>query len=129
MTLRNDGIVFQFCVDTAVYQSLELERRWRWAGQERIAAPVAYQYLGEGEHTMSLPGVIYPHYRGGLGQTDKLAAAAESGATYTLTTGRGAVLGLWFIESLTETHTEFERDGTAKKIEFTLTLKRFGDTK
>jgi len=41
--------------------------------------------------------------------------------------GSGRIYGLWVIESLSETKTLFFRDGTPRRIEFTLNLKRIDD--
>ena len=41
--------------------------------------------------------------------------------------GSGRIYGLWVIESLSETKTVFFRDGTPRRIEFTLSLKRIDD--
>ncbi|MER2104459.1 MAG: phage tail protein, partial [Pseudomonas atacamensis] len=41
--------------------------------------------------------------------------------------GSGRIYGLWIIESLSETKTIFFRDGTPRRIEFTLSLKRIDD--
>ncbi|WP_425281480.1 phage tail protein [Pseudomonas luteola] len=49
---------------------------------------------------------------------------AESGSAWPMIEGTGRILGVWVIESISETRTIFFRDGAARRIEFTLSLKR-----
>ncbi|HGE8506339.1 TPA: phage tail protein, partial [Serratia marcescens] len=41
--------------------------------------------------------------------------------------GTGVIYGMFVIDSITETRTEFFADGKAKKIEFTLSLKKVSE--
>ena len=41
--------------------------------------------------------------------------------------GSGRIYGLWVIDSLSENKTLFFRDGTPRRIEFSLSLKRIDD--
>ncbi|MNF08014.1 Phage P2 GpU [compost metagenome] len=52
---------------------------------------------------------------------------ADTGKAWPLVEGTGRIYGAWVIESLSETRTVFFRDGAARRIEFTLTLKRIDD--
>ena len=52
---------------------------------------------------------------------------ANSGKAWPMVEGSGRIYGLWVIESLTETKTIFFRDGTPRRIEFSITLKRIDD--
>jgi len=55
---------------------------------------------------------------------DVLRYMAESGSAWPMIEGTGRILGVWVIESISETRTIFFRDGAARRIEFTLSLKR-----
>ncbi|MGH8365014.1 MAG: phage tail protein, partial [Pseudomonas sp.] len=52
---------------------------------------------------------------------------ANTGKAWPMVEGSGRIYGLWVIESLSETKTIFFRDGTPRRIEFSLSLKRIDD--
>lgn len=58
---------------------------------------------------------------------DEIRAMANTGKAWALVEGTGRVYGLFVIESLSETRSVFFQDGTARRIEFSLTLKRVDD--
>ncbi|PHM40419.1 tail assembly protein [Xenorhabdus szentirmaii] len=49
---------------------------------------------------------------------------ADSGKAWSLIDGSGSIYGMFVIESIDETKTEFMSGGAARKISFTLTLRR-----
>lgn len=119
---------FQFGVLTAAYQSLQRSAEWKWPAQDRFGNPPALQYVGKGAETISLPGVIYPEWRGGLGQLDELRTLADLAQPQTMIDGRGNILGRWVIERIEEKQSVFADAGVPRKQEFTLQLRRyFGD--
>lgn len=119
---------FQFGIATAAYQELTRTTEWRWPSQERFQQLPALQYVGPGGDTITLPGVIYPEYRGGLGQLAAMRALANKGEPMTLVSGTGSVMGRWVIERLEEKQTMFAEQGVGRKQEFTLSLRKFDDT-
>jgi phage protein U len=52
---------------------------------------------------------------------------ANTGKAWPMVEGSGRIYGLWIIDSLSETKTLFFRDGTPRRIEFSLSLKRIDD--
>jgi phage protein U len=119
---------FQFGITTAAFQSLQRTNEWRWPSQDRIGKPPVLQYVGQGSETITLPGVIYPEWRGGLGQMDAMRAIAGQGEPLTMIDGRGRTMGLWVIERIEEKQAVFADAGVARKVEFTLQLRRFFET-
>lgn len=118
---------YVFGIDTAAYESLNRVTRWRWASQERLSRSPARQYLGPGDDSITLPGVVYPQYRGGLEQLENMRVESDKGEALLLVDSRGNVRGHWCIESVEETQSVFHRDGTPKRIDFNLTLIAYGD--
>ena len=51
--------------------------------------------------------------------------SAGIGVALPLISVGGLILGRWIIESVTETKSEFLSNGGARKIEFSLSLKRY----
>jgi len=118
---------FRFSVDTAAHQSLARTAEYRWPQQDRLARAPALQFVGPGTETVTLQGVIHPHARGGLGQLDRMRAMAGAGVPLLLADGLGRILGKWCIERVEETQTHLLANGIARRQEFSLCLKRYGE--
>jgi phage protein U len=118
---------YRFSLNTAAYQELHRSSSWRWPTVDRLGAMPAAQYVGPGEDTIHLPGVIFPHFRGGLGQVDAMRAEATKGKPLILVDGQGVIWGHWCITSIEETRSVFFSNGMPRRIEFELALLNYGD--
>ena len=119
--------MFVFSLSTAAYQELQRQTEWRHASNNRIGAVPARQVLGRGDDTITLPGVILPELAGSGLSLDAIRLMANTGKAWPMVEGSGRIYGLWVIESLSETKTIFFSDGTPRRIEFSLSLKRIDD--
>ena len=119
--------MFVFSLSTLAYQELQRQTNWRHASNSRVGTSPALQFVGRGEDTITLPGIILPELAGSVLSLDALRLMANTGKAWPMVEGTGRIYGLWVIESLSETKTVFFRDGTPRRIEFTLTLKRTDD--
>ncbi|MDH1404344.1 phage tail protein [Pseudomonas sp. GD03817] len=119
--------MFIFSLPTLAYQQLQRQTDWRHAANSRIGAQPALQFLGRGADDITLPGVLLPELAGSMMSLDEIRAMANTGKAWALVEGTGRVYGLFVIESLSETRSVFFQDGTARRIEFSLTLKRVDD--
>ncbi|MCB2255373.1 phage tail protein [Pseudomonas chlororaphis] len=119
--------MFVFSLSTAAYQELQRQTEWRHASTSRIGAPPALQFLGRGDDKITLPGIILPELAGSVLSLDALRLMANTGKAWPMVEGSGRIYGLWVIESLSETKTLFFRDGTPRRLEFTINLKRIDD--
>ncbi len=117
--------VYQFKVDNAAYQSLERTTEYRWAAQERVGAQDALQFTGIGPDLMTLNGVIYPHYKGGLDQVNKMRLQASAGLPLPLVAGTGKILGFWVVESVREGQRIFGDRGVPLRQEFGISIRRY----
>ncbi len=118
---------FKFSLNTAVFQEVQRSTSWRWPAQERVGQYDALQFTGPGEDRVTLPGVIYPDFRGGTGQIEDLRKIAKQGKPVRLISGSGAILGLWVIESIDETASNFKPNAAPRRQDFTVTIRKFGD--
>jgi len=118
---------YRFSIDTAAHQTLSRTSEYRWQSQDRLGREPAQQFVGAGNQTISLQGVIYPHYKGGLGQIDDLRDEAGQGVPLLLIDGMGWIYDLWVIKSISESQSALITDGRAQKIEFTVELAFYGD--
>lgn len=121
--------MFVFGMPTLAYQEFQRETEWRHGSTSRIGARPARQYLGPGDDTITLPGLLVPELCGSALSLDVLRIMADSGRAWPLVEGTGRIYGLYVIESLSETRTLFFQDGAARRIEFTLKLSRVDESR
>jgi phage protein U len=118
---------YTFGIPTAAYQEFKRNSEWLWPSQQRFGNRPAVQHTGKGDETISLPGVIFPEWNGGTTQLDQLRDLADEAQPQTLIDGRGNVLGQWVITAIEESGSNFAQAGVARKQEFTISLKWFGE--
>ncbi|MCA6219832.1 phage tail protein [Photorhabdus antumapuensis] len=116
--------LFVFMLKTTPYQSMQHQQSWRHAFNSRIGMRPAWQFLGPDNDTMTLSGSLYPEITGGRLSLTVLQVMADSGKAWSFIDGSGTVYGMFVIESIDQTKTEFMSNGSARKIDFTLTLRR-----
>lgn len=116
--------MFVFSLNTLAYQELQRQTDWRHASSNRVGAQPARQFVGRGEDSITLPGVLLPELAGDIDCLDELRRMANTGKAWPLVDGTGRMRGLYVIESLSEGQTLFFRDGTPRRIDFSLSLKR-----
>ncbi|EBX9864858.1 replication endonuclease [Salmonella enterica subsp. enterica serovar Typhimurium] len=110
------------------YQSMQHSKDYRWASNDRVGKPPAYQFLGEGETSIQLAGTLYPAITGGHISLLAVELMADEGRAWPLIEGTGKILGMYIIDKVSTTHAEFFSDGAARKIDFTLSLKRVDES-
>lgn len=118
---------FAFSVDTATFSEIQRSTEYRWRPQERVGQRDALQYVGEGADTITLPGVIFPHYRGGLGQVTELRRQAAAGVPLLLVDGLGGIHGRWVIERVDEQQGVFLPGGVPRRQTYSLQLRKYDD--
>lgn len=118
---------FRFSLGTAAYQELERGNEYRWQSLERIGRHPAMQFLGVGHTTFRLKGTIYPNFKGGIRQIDKMRDQAGTGAPQFLVSAFGRIFGQFAITSVGEVQTIFFANGVPRKMEFSLELKSYGE--
>ena len=118
---------YRFSLNTSAYQSLKRSSEYRWPSIERIGKEPLLQAIGPGCDHIELDGVIYPHFRGGLGQINAMRDSASRQEPLMLINGLGEVLGRFVITQIEETQNTFLADGVPRKIEFRLSLERYGE--
>lgn len=118
---------FRFEIATAAYQKLSLSQSYRWPEQARINRDPALQFVGRNTGEIALDGVIYPGFKGGLGQVEAMRALADAAKPQQLVDGLGRVWGPWVITEIGDTRTVFADDGQPRRIEFSVKLKAYGE--
>jgi phage protein U len=118
---------YRFAIKSSAYQTLKRQSEYRWQEINRINANPTLQFTGFGVETIDLEGVIYPHFKGGLKQITLMRAQAGLGKPLFLVSGNGFAFGRWCIVKITENQSNFLNDGAPRKIEFSISLKRYGE--
>ena len=118
---------FTFGLDTLAYQDLDRQTAWRHASNSRVGDRPARQFVGAGDDTITLTGVLAPEFKGSAQSLDTLRTMADDGNAYALIDGMGNVYGAWVIESLAQKASIFIAEGMPRRIEFTITLQRVDD--
>lgn len=130
--LKNSGPVmmmlgpFMFAMGTAAFERFNRATEYRWPSQPRIGRRPSLQFVGPGGETIELEGVIYPEFAGGVIQVQAMRELAGLGKPMILVDGRGVIYDEWAILRIEETKTVFNSDSSPKKVEFRLSLSRFG---
>ncbi|WP_338884853.1 MULTISPECIES: phage tail protein [Xenorhabdus] len=116
--------LFVFMLKTTPYQTFQYKQSWRHTFNSRVGARPAWQFVGSDNDTITLSGELYPELTGGSLSLTALKLMADSGKAWSFIDGSGAIYGMFVIESIDETKTEFMSGGAARKISFALTLRR-----
>lgn len=117
---------YRFSIESATYETFRQTTNYRWPSQARLSQVPARQFVGMGEETIELSGVIYPHYAGGFDQLEDLKNEAGKGEPLLLTDGLGRVWGQWVVLSIQEERSALFANGTPRKLTFTITIARYG---
>lgn len=115
---------FIFELATTPFQQLERTQKQKWASNKRVGQRDAHQYVGVGDDDITLTGILHPEFTGGEFNLDILNTMASTGSSYLLITGTGDIWGYFKIDEIKRTRTVLFNNGQARKIEFSLSLKR-----
>lgn len=124
--LKANAAPYYFNLDTAAFDQLRRQTRFRWAGQERLSRENAQQAVSLGEETISIHGAIFPGFKGGLGQLQALRGIGRQLLPLSLTTGYGEVLGTWCLTSIEEDQGVLLAGGIPRKQGFSLEFVSYG---
>ena len=127
---------FEFAVTAASFNKLNYASSYRW---EQKGAPTEkssplLQYIGPGERTLDIEGIIYPQMvKNGLKQVDMMRTEASKGVPLVLCyvesaasgAAVGRILGQWCIGSINEQRTLFLADGNPREVTFSMSLKAY----
>lgn len=122
---------FRFSVGGMSPQTVEETLSFEWGEIGRMGTSPVLQFGGVGAKVMTFPGVLYPHYRShgtGLLQLRLMEEAASMGVILPLITGgNGYYHGFWVITAIQASKSLMMGDSTPMKVEFSITLKKYGD--
>lgn len=118
---------FEFSIDTATYNQLTREARWRWSEQERIGKQDLLQYTGKSARSVKMDGEAHSQFRNGVASIDTLYDLADKAEPQQLVSSAGDVLGWWVITDFTDTTPAFLPGGAPRKKTYSITIKHYAD--
>ncbi|BBR55388.1 MULTISPECIES: phage tail protein [Pseudomonas] len=124
--LKPGAAPYYFNLDTAAFDQLRRQTRYRWVGQERLSRDNAQQAVSLGEEHIYIRGAIYPGFKGGIGQLQALRSIGRQLLPLSLTTGYGEVLGTWCLTSIEEEQSQLLAGGIPRKQGFSLEFVSYG---
>lgn len=116
--------LFVFELRTAPFQEMQRSMSWRHPEQPRVGERPALQFTGPDADTITLSGTLHPELTGGRVTLEMLETMAGEGEAWPLVEGSGWIYGMYVVESLETTRSLFFQDGAARRIDFSLSLKR-----
>ncbi|WP_039045797.1 phage tail protein [Plesiomonas shigelloides] len=120
--------LFVFMLKTVPYQELQQQKAWRHATNSRIGRRPSSQFLGPDTDVITLTGTLFPALTGGRFSMLTLEQMADTGKAWSLLDGAGTIYGMYVIESINQTKKVFFSDGSARQIDFTISLKRVDES-
>ncbi len=123
------GIVRVYAAHPVPYQgAAAVSTQLATCGKQSVNRRPSTQFLGPDNDMLTLSGVLMPEITGGRLSLLALEQMAEQGKAWPLIEGSGTIYGMYVIEGLNQTKTEFFRDGMPRRIEFTPSLKRVDES-
>lgn len=107
--------MFVFTLRTAPYQQLRHSQDWRHVKNDRINQSAGWQYIGAGDDSITLDGVLYPEITGGNLSLSSLETIGFTGRPWPLIEGDGRIYGMYVMTRLERGKSEFDRYGNPKK--------------
>ena len=120
--------LFVFNLQTIPFQELQRQLYWRHPTNSIVGRLPASQFTGKESETITISGTLMPSLTGGRMSIGLLELMAELGKSYPLIGGNFEFFGFFAIESISETRTFLYADGAARRIDFSMTLKRTNDS-
>jgi phage protein U len=115
---------FAFGLGTAAYDELRRQMQFKHGAAVRIGSRDALQFLGPGDEMVTLSGTVAPAITGTLASITQLENMGRGGMAYVLVDGAGYVYGVYCIDSIETTQRYHFDDGTPRRVDFSLTLRR-----
>ncbi|MET3234350.1 UNVERIFIED_ORG: phage protein U [Burkholderia sp. 1263] len=120
---------FVFSLSELAYQELQRRTSWKHRNTSRVGGRDARQFTGPGDDSITLSGWFAPDdgIGGKLSSLTELRKMGDEGDAYAMVDGTGTVYGAFVIEGLDEGQSLLKKDGTPKRVEFTINLMRVDD--
>lgn len=120
------------------FSNLSRKDDYRWGNIDLLNRTPAQQAMGIGSKSITLSGVIFPHYDPtpnvalntyiGINRIHDVRRYAELQQPFILSDGLGRVYGRWVIKSVQEEQSNFLVNGIPQKQSYTIELMAYDDS-
>ena len=119
-----------FTTTAQTFDRLQRSAGWNWVEQARLGREPALQFTGDQAQHITVSGTLYPNQAGA--PADPIAKLQALGAErkprrLVLGDAPSYNLGRWVVERIERTETHHFSNGTPRRADFTLALKKYGD--
>ena len=118
---------YRFAVNTAAFNELQRLDRYRWPTQALVGSYPAAQFVGFESPEVTLKGVVFPHWNGGIQQIENMRNEAAAGDPLELVDGLGRVWGMWSIVAIRETQGAHLDNSAPRRQAFEIQLQYFSE--
>lgn len=108
--------MFVFTLRTVPYQQLRHSQEWRHVKNDRVNQSAAWQYIGPGDDTITLDGVLYPEITGGRWSLAALETIGFAGRPWPLIEGDGQIYGMYVMTRLEREKRSLTATATPKRL-------------
>jgi phage protein U len=108
--------MFVFTLRTVPYQQLRHSQEWRHVKNDRVNQSAAWQYIGPGDDTITLDGVLYPEITGGRWSLSALETIGFAGRPWPLIEGDGQIYGMYVMTRLERGKRSLIATATPKRL-------------
>ncbi len=112
----------EFSVAAGSFESLRRLTRWRIDRPDPIDGLGVPVHRGRVDDAITLSGVVFPGYVGGLSSVERLRELGDTGDPAMLVDGEGTIYGRWLVSALEEEATHHTPTGKPRRISYQLTL-------
>ena len=119
---------FEFELKASEFQTYTRSTGWRWVSVAVLGKAPRLHFAGRGEDKIKLEGVIRPDPGAGYSQTEMMRQQGDQGEPLPFTYANeraGEYLGMWVIHNISEERTSFNKDGSPRKISFSLEIQKY----
>lgn len=118
---------FIFSIRGLAHNGVLITSDYKWESVDKVEGLPFFQYLGEKQETVEITGVFYPKFSENYKTISDIKNSNLISKPNNFISDSGEVLGKFIITSIEENQSYFEKDIGAKRIEFSIKLKRIPD--
>lgn len=119
---------FEFELKAAEFMTYTRATGWRWVSVPVLGKAPRLHFAGRGEDKIKLEGSVYPGPGGEYSQIELMRQQGDLGEPLPFTYANeraGEYMGKWIIHSLSEERSRLNKDGSPKKMTFTIEIQHY----
>jgi phage protein U len=115
-----------FEIEPLNYNKLQQQVDFRWATLGRLGTEPARQFIGPGNKSITINGLLFPNEFGGYEKYRAIEFTAHASKAVMLVGGSGHVFGRVAITKVSETQNHIGLAGQPAMVKFNVTVERYG---